>query len=851
MLVNSLFLDYLKENGLHIHNEESTRDIIGLEFNYGTRSYAKEMEHLRKIAVKASDEYNEAVAKKDKNLIEKAENKRNKISELTEMAHKNKDVYEEISKDDCRILIYENGIDITYTDSKNNAETIHYKMLFRSTGKAKKGSVSLIREELYDKVKNFLYMGIELPAENAPIVEASAYIPLISSGIVGRIQIDPSRILVLKDVDRFFRRDVVSIETDDEGHCIANWIDDYELMNELFDGQALIDTSIFPEWASGYVLLRHHMTKMAAFHANMQMFFKDWCEEHGEDYETCKVKDMFGIDHYLKDILLVTTDNACKWLKFSDILGGSARSAYQYWCEWVRKNDCNFGVVKFSHPSKLGKYQKMSYQHTNSLDENTMTSVCQTTVDYIHKLKNDNEAFKDYLRKNLNFSNDYEVILDLCEWNSDFEKCSYFRERKQQIISAYLKKAKSGEIIQNGDNLTIVGSPYAMLLYAASGNPDDCDLDDTLLIEDGTIQCFTSRFENNEYLVGFRNPFNGRFNMDYLHNHYDEKMLKYFNFSDQIIAVNMIGTDFQDRNNGSDQDSDSLYVTNQPDMVNHAKMCYLNYPTIVNNIGKDKNKYKNTPRDFAIMDNGLAKSQRDIGESSNLAQLSQTYASTFNDKKYDNYTAILSIIAQCSIDSAKRKFNVDLSGEILRIKKSMDINKNGYPKFWKAIKSDFNKNKINKCLHCPMDYLQDIIVDKAPFKKDLIEFKDLLVASEEKPSYKKSKKVEKLIMDYSLYKYNSSTLENIEAGDYEWDTWLVLRSDFDKLVEEIRSVTVSANYKELIINLIKRTFMLEPQYVSVKKQMNGRIMKNKSLLLKALYDSNPKVFLSCFKKKTG
>ena len=53
----------------------------------------------------------------------------------------------------------------------------------------------------------------------------------------------------------------------------------------------------------------------------------------------------------------------------------------------------------------------------------------------------------------------------------------------------------------------------------------------------------------------------------------------------------MIGTDFQDRNNGSDQDSDSGYTTDQADIVEHARLCYINYPTIVNNIPKDKNIY--------------------------------------------------------------------------------------------------------------------------------------------------------------------------------------------------------------------------------------------------------------------
>ena len=41
MFTNSLFLDFLLENGLKVWNDESTRDIICLEFNYGSRSYKK------------------------------------------------------------------------------------------------------------------------------------------------------------------------------------------------------------------------------------------------------------------------------------------------------------------------------------------------------------------------------------------------------------------------------------------------------------------------------------------------------------------------------------------------------------------------------------------------------------------------------------------------------------------------------------------------------------------------------------------------------------------------------------------------------------------------------------------
>lgn len=843
MLVNSLFLDFLIDNGLTVWKDGSTRDVICLEFNYGTRSYQEEVAHLHKNATKFSADYKKAKADNDKYLMEKAAHNRDKTNELIRDAYKNKNIYVKRNTQEVREICYVNGVDVKYeTHNKSGkvikTETIHYKMLYRSTGKAKKGTCTFIRDELYEVAHDFLYMGIKLPEHNAKIVEVSAYAPLISSGIVGRVQIHPENILILDDVDRFFTRDVVSVETDENKHCVAKWIDEYELKNTLFDGQALIDTSIFPGWANGYVLLRHHFTKMAAFHTNIQMFFRDWCEKNGWDYNTRTVKDCWGNEHYLKDIELITTTNAVKWMKM-DI-------SYEYWCEWVHKNDCMFGVVKFSHPSKLGRYQKMSYQIVNSLDINTMKEVCQETVDYIQMLKDDDDEFKTFLRKNLNFANDYEVLIDLCEWNPDFVRCDYYRERKWRILSNYLFNVKSGELLQNGDNLTIVGSPYAMLIYAATGNQEDCDLDTTLKYEPGTIQCFTYRFSDGEYLAGFRSPFNGRFNMSYLHNVIDERIEKYFNFSPQIIAVNMIGTDFQDRNNGSDQDSDSLYVTNQRNIVDHAKYCYAKYPTIVNNIPKDTNTYDSSMADFAAMDNLLAGSQRDIGESSNIAQIAQSYSYSFDDPKYNDYVAELSVLAQAAIDSAKRRFDIQIAEEIKLIKQDMDIEVNGYPKFWKTIKKGFDSGKINKNLQCPMDYLQGLRLRYAATSKDGLSFKDFLIPIKETGNKKTNKKIEKFIEDYSLLNYRINVLDQKKTDDYDYNDFILLRSDFDELIQKIRGMNLSRNYRGLVYWLINRAFMLSTGIQSNMRNISRITNKNRSLLLKILYEVNPDLFLSCF-----
>ena len=536
MLTNSLFSDYLISIGLNVWKEESTRDMICLDFNYGTRSYEEEIKTLTKrIKDTETDCLKGKISEEEKNQ------KIARLHMLLIVADENKEKFVKVSKDQIRTEYYVNGVSICYqTHNKRGEvireETIHYKMLYRTPGKAKKGSCMFINETLYEKARDFLRMGIELPEENSPIVEIGAYSSLVTSTIVGKVQIKPEEILIIPDVDSFFETNVISVETDENKHCKAVPIEGYRLKNTLFDGQALIDSSIFPEWGDGYVLLRHHMFKAAAFHSNIQLFMKDY---FGDDYETATVTDMFGNEVRVKDIRMITTENALKWSKFG--------VSFEYWSNKVRENDCQFGIVKTAHKSKLGDVQRMSYQMINALEMDIMPEVTKCSLDYIDQLKTDDEVFLDYLEKNKNFSNDYEVLVALVKHNPEFVRSEYFRERKWNIIQNYVLNFKTGKIIQEADNLVIVGSPYAMLLHAVG---DDYRKDNTFVREEGTIQCYTERFGFGEYLAEFRNPFNSKNNLGYMHNVYDERLERYFNFGELIIAVNMIETPFQDRNNG-------------------------------------------------------------------------------------------------------------------------------------------------------------------------------------------------------------------------------------------------------------------------------------------------------------
>lgn len=559
MIHHSLFTRWLKANGMETDkNDESTRDIICLDFQFGLRSYKEELAHvkqMRKTATEAND-------------TEKLET----IDKIQAKIESNKDKYKKLSKDDIRRIFYTEGVSITYQDVINNKtgeikETIiHYKMLYRNPSKAKQGSCMFIRDELYDRAYEWITMGIGplLPEKGAKIVEISAYAPLSTSAIEGTVTIPVEDVLILKDQDSFFRTiaDIVRAEDyevvlrggkkETRKRCVVHR-ELTDVKNTLWDGMALIETSVMPGWCNGMALLRNHFFKACAFRTKLQMFIKDYCNNHDIDYQTYTIKDMFGNDHLAKDIKIITTDNACKFKKFADVLGGSFSSAYDYWRDMVRADGSVFGIVKSDHPSKLGNVQQMSYQMINTLPctEEDIYEIAKTSVEYVELLKRDNDEFEKFLRKNATAVNHYEMLADLYQHNKNFQNSRMWRTDKKDIIKSYVARLRNGKITVNGDNLTVCGNPYALLMYTVGENWED---DPTLCQENGVIQVYTRRFGDGEFLCGIRNPHNSANNLGYFKNVRHPLMEKYFDFSNNIMAVNCIHTDVQARLNGEDFD---------------------------------------------------------------------------------------------------------------------------------------------------------------------------------------------------------------------------------------------------------------------------------------------------------
>ena len=723
-------------------------------------------------------------------------------------------VEEKISKHDLRTLFYESGV--TYTFEKKNKKgeiverkPIHFKMLMRSTGKAKDGECVFIRDSLHHKAINFLTMGLydlmdeqskSDPEKVFKLVELSAYQTLTTATAKGYIQIPLENILVIKDEevysdgmnaaivtveDKIHYKDVFELDFDspriegiinkkgftfdvdkakDNGltlisektkdalkengfringrypgehkieeytkkECVVNRESDANIKNILWDGAGLIDKNVFPENMDGFIYCRSHFFKSCLFRGNIQEFFRDYCTEHGLDYDTCITdSDMFGRKLRLKDIRVIITDKSLKWLnKFVDMMGGTEEKAYKYYYDHMKRFDDHFSIVKTAHPSKWGDLQLMAYQMDNSVpttDKEMLGRITECGVNFCNELKSSDTAYLDYLNKTINDFNINELLIELVEWNSDFLKTEFFRTKKSKDISDLVKDCKEGRLPQVGDNLTIMDNPIALLLKAIG---DENPLNEGCFeVKQDGVQCYTPRFNEGERLAAFRSPHNSPNNIIHLYNVYPDKLVKYFpDIGHNVIIFNAIKTDTQARLSGHDCDSDFVYVTNQQDLADLARKAYTEYPTIINAVDENgANNYHFTAKDYAEMDNQISDAQESIGTSTDTAQLalSYYYDGGMESKELEDCFIILSVIGQISIDLAKKCFDIDVVREISRIRNLPCMRRNEVPQFFASNKKSRN-NKVFEgkeivSMNCPMDIMAEII------KKKVIKYAD-------------------------------------------------------------------------------------------------------------------------------
>lgn len=237
------------------------------------------------------------------------------------------------------------------------------------------------------------------------------------------------------------------------------------------------------------------------------------------------------------------------------------------------------------------------------------------------------------------------------------------------------------------------------------------------------IQCCTERFEDNADLAAFRNPHNSPNNILHFHNIRADLIAKYFpKLGQNVIIINLIGTDAQARGSGFDEDSDFVLVTDQSELASLAKDAYVKYPTIINKVEELKSsEYHFRLEDYAEMDSKIADAQASIGTSTDAAQLalSYYYDDGMKNRELEEVFIILSVIGQISIDLAKKEFNLNVGREIKRIRNLSCMNKKFVPQFFADTKKRRNNKDFEnvKRMNCPMDIMAEMIEQQTGYSE--------------------------------------------------------------------------------------------------------------------------------------
>lgn len=194
----------------------------------------------------------------------------------------------------------------------------------------------------------------------------------------------------------------------------------------------------------------------------------------------------------------------------------------------------------------------------------------------------------------------------------------------------------------------------------------------------------------------------------------------------------------------------------------------------------------------------------------------------------------------------------------------MNIDDNGLPYFWQITKKDKMKcsnpndkakrdkrnrerirSKVNKEIVCPMNYLYSLELNKYRDSESTLPMRDFFVKHEFQLYHRIARKVEELIEKYSLELYNHNA-NNEDNWEEDTSKSLLLRSDYEDMIRDIRGLKLGKKYAGLMSWLINRAFKINSGVRGNINTMDSKTNKNKAILIKTLYDVDKNTFLSCF-----
>lgn len=605
-----------------------------------------------------------------------------------------------------REYFYENGFHL---------DGIHYVRYKRSAGSSREGKCLFIDDRLHRHMTKWSECSLK-PQKD--LASWESYRALSLSSIKGTIEIPLDGILFVPDYKSVFEEEVVSVEIED-GKLSAR-TKRTQITNDIWDGESLLDESLFTgNYADKHMLLlRNKFFKSCAFRTRLQKWFKD----KNITLESLKVRGFVTFAEDIHQIVMVTTPNSLKYLKFA---GGLNEKNIR---KWAAHTDSTFGVVKYDKSTRFfhGKMVQSSYQliNTISLSQEEAKHLLQPSIDYISLLRRDvdfmryhfTDAFareKEGEEERLDgLAERADVIFTLMHKYPHFDETKLYANFCDDVVRSLKERLKRGHILLNGTNATLFGNGTELLKYLASE-------DITSELKPGQIRC--ERFNDGAKLLCARSPHITMGNLYCVENNLSGGIWDYFDLGENIVCVNAIGENIQQRLNGCDYDSDTMLITDDKLLVNAAARYKDFFKVPVCNIKAEEK----TEQTLSELDHDTSVNK--IGE---IVNLSQKLNSILWDELYKGagegeilsvYEDIckLAVLSGLEIDKAKRSFeNISVNKELTVLRKKYQ---HPSPNFFAEI--DESKSKQHAFYHTAMDDLY-ALVNKVHFRKGREQYGD-------------------------------------------------------------------------------------------------------------------------------
>lgn len=611
-----------------------------------------------------------------------------------------------IKMKDLREHFYENGFHL---------DGIHYVRYKRSVGSSREGKCLFIDERLYRYMTKWSECGLKLRKD---LASWESYRALSLSSIKGTIEIPLDSILFVPDYKSIFTEEVISVELKD-GKLVAEQ-KQTQITNDIWDGESLLDESLFTgNYADKHMLLlRNKFFKSCAFRTRLQKWFKD----KNITLDDLKRRGFVTLAEDIHQIVMVTTPNSLKYLKFS---GGLTEKNIR---KWAAHTDSTFGVVKYDKSTRFfhGKMVQSSYQliNTLSLSQEEVRHLLQPSIDYISLLRRDVDFmryhFTDAFAREKDGEEEYcdglaeraDVIFTLMHQYPHFDETELYANFRDDVVRSLKERLKRGHILLNGTNATLFGNGTELLKYLAGEEM-------TSELKPGQIRC--ERFGNGTKLLCARSPHITMGNLYCVENALSGGIWDYFDLGENIVCVNAIGENIQQRLNGCDYDSDTMLITDDKLLVNAAARYKDFFKVPVCNIKAEEK----TEQTLSKLDHDTSVNK--IGE---IVNLSQKLNSILWDELYKGaeegeilsvYEDIckLAVLSGLEIDKAKRSFeNISVSKELAVLRKKYQ---RPSPNFFAEI--DESRSKQHAFYHTAMDDLY-ALVNKVHFRKGREQYGD-------------------------------------------------------------------------------------------------------------------------------